>query len=365
MIDILRRVRILRRIAALLVPLALVACGNVLSAAAAVVNGERISLDEVEDRVRTALQNAQGGGAQARAQAARTVLIGLIQRELLSQEAERRSIRVTEQQIAQEIAQLEAQFGGPQGLAEQVRRAGLDDAELRDRIRDQLLVDQLQAQLAPVTDAQVRAQYNTDRQSFRQIRVKHILLRTDNKTPARALQQARAALARIRGGESFEAVARAVSEDPSSKPRGGELTGWVGLFDYQEQRPTLDSAFAEAAWRAPLRVVTAPVRSQFGYHLILTTAKRILPYQQVRDQVRERVEQNVGRPKLEAFIRDLVVAADIDINPRYGEWDRATADIVERTFYEPPTVEPNEPQPSPAPIDLEGGGQGQPPPSGP
>ncbi|GBF89746.1 peptidyl-prolyl cis-trans isomerase NIMA-interacting protein [Raphidocelis subcapitata] len=88
--------------------------------------------------------------------------------------------------------------------------------------------------------------------SCSQVKVRHILCEKHSK--------AMEALQKIQAGERFEQVAAQYSEDAARK--GGDL-GW-------KRRGELVPAFAEAAFALGVGEMTrAPVRSEFGYHLIL------------------------------------------------------------------------------------------------
>lgn len=118
-----------------------------------------------------------------------------------------------------------------------------------------------------VTDADVEAAYQERRQEFEQPerrRVAHVLIGVPSVGGSAAEEAARAkaeaARERVRGGADFAQVAREVSEDPATAPRGGEL-GFV-------TRGELLAPFAEVAFRLKPGEVGGPIRTAFGYHVI-------------------------------------------------------------------------------------------------
>jgi hypothetical protein len=134
------------------------------------------------------------------------------------------------------------------------------------------------------TEAQVRAEYDrfvnlgpTD------YKVRHLLVATR--------EQADAALARIRGGEPFAAVAAAVSMDSGSRAKGGDL-GW-SLPVY------FVPPFAEAIKRlAPRGMSEAPVQTPFGWHVIEVTEVRprvVPPYEQLKGRIVETLEKRAAQ----------------------------------------------------------------------
>jgi hypothetical protein len=126
--------------------------------------------------------------------------------------------------------------------------------------------------------------------------VSHILLPTK--------ERADAALALIRGGEKFSDIAKTQSTDTASGKAGGAL-GCLTPHEFVQE-------FQSAADTAPLGEVTEPVKSKFGYHLILVRAWNpaadTTAYGQGLTQAASAV--------LSARLRDLKVW----VNPRYGTW---------------------------------------------
>jgi hypothetical protein len=125
--------------------------------------------------------------------------------------------------------------------------------------------------------------------------ISHILLKTK--------ADADAALTRIRAGQAFDAVARAQSIDSASAPKGGGL-GCLAPDEYV-------SKFQSAAEAAPLGVITGPVQTQYGYHLIL--ARRWDP---TGDKQFAQVLTQVASAMLSARLK----ALHVWVNPRFGTW---------------------------------------------
>jgi peptidyl-prolyl cis-trans isomerase C len=115
--------------------------------------------------------------------------------------------------------------------------------------------------------------------------------------------QADAALARIRAGQKFDVVARALSIDTTSGTRGGAL-GCLAPGEFVPE-------FQNAAEAAPLGVVTGPVHTQYGYHLILERR-----WDPVGDQqFAQALTQAAG-----AVLTARLKALHVWVNPRYGAW---------------------------------------------
>jgi len=89
------------------------------------------------------------------------------------------------------------------------------------------------------------------------VKARHILVKSE--------AEAQDVLAALQAGESFSALAAAVSQDPGSKDSGGELD-WTG-------RGTFVKEFEDAVFNAPIGAVIGPINTtangpNFGYHII-------------------------------------------------------------------------------------------------
>jgi peptidyl-prolyl cis-trans isomerase D len=120
-----------------------------------------------------------------------------------------------------------------------------------------------------VSEEDLRARYQDRRESYTTPefrKASHILIKVDDTTDeAAALAKISKIRERIEKGESFDALATEYSEDPVSAAKGGSL-GKVGKGD-------MVPAFEAALFSLPVGEVSEPVRTQFGWHLILVQSK--------------------------------------------------------------------------------------------
>jgi len=158
-------------------------------------------------------------------------------------------------------------------------------------------------------EEQSKAFYDANADSFAQACVRHILV------PAQ--DQADQIKGRLDGGEDFATVAQTTSTDTGSASRGGEL----GCYGNQNQ---LVPEFSQAMFSQPVGVVAAPVQTQFGYHLIRVDSRDVPPYDQVAAQAREQAAA-AAQEKLIVWADETVNKAKIDVNPKYGTFEKAGA----------------------------------------
>ena len=136
-------------------------------------------------------------------------------------------------------------------------------AETVDLEYVELALDDIAAGIE-LSDEDLRALYDEERARFEtteERRARHILITVvgDQEAPARAA--ADAAVARLRGGEDFAALAAELSADAGSKTQGGDL-GWFG------RGAGLPAPFEDALFALGVGEISAPVLTDQGFHII-------------------------------------------------------------------------------------------------
>lgn len=216
----------------------------------------------------------------------------LIEEELLAQEIARQGIQVTEAEIDAEFEKYRGKFKSEEQFNSYLTHGKTTVEEIRARLRSSLALTKLLQKLGKldVPDEEVRQAYQTGIKMYtepEQVQARHILIKVAENAPADQVDAARKkameALKKVRGGEDFGNVARAMSDDAMSKEKGGDL----GFF----RRGVMVPKFEEAAFALqPGEITKEPVRTPFGFHIIQVTdrkAERVKPFEEVQDQIRE------------------------------------------------------------------------------
>lgn len=129
-------------------------------------------------------------------------------------------------------------------------------------------------------DAEVKAYYDANPAQFttgEQVKAKHILVEEEDAAKKIAEE--------IAAGKSFEDAAQEYSTCPS-KEKGGDL----GYFGKGQMVPE----FEKAAFEGNVGEVIGPVKTQFGYHLIVVEDKKekeVLSFEAVKDQLEDKLLQ--------------------------------------------------------------------------
>ena len=316
------------------------ACGRYLTTGVAVVNGASISQKALDGELARLAKNPQYQGlldtTDQRLQVERQVIVQLIQRELLRQEAERNGVRVTTAQLDDGLNRVHAQFPDEASFQQALQQNGLTLDQLRTQVRDQLLLQGIQDKVAPAvtpTEEELRAAYGNGSR-FESIRVRHILFTVpQGGDPAPARKKAQDALAKLKDGTDFATLAKQVSEDPGSKAQGGDL----GVIT---RDTNFVAEFIQAAFALKVGQLSGLVLTQFGYHIIRVDAKTTKTFEQVRAQLTQEVVDQKKQQEFQAYLAGRVKEARIIVNPRYGDFDPANLNIVEHKFFEPASPKP-------------------------
>ncbi len=122
-------------------------------------------------------------------------------------------------------------------------------------------------------------------------RARHILIEAGTDDAA-ARKKADEVLAKAKAGEDFGKLASEYSDDPGSKAQGGEL-GWA-------TRQSFVQPFADALFTMQVGEISAPVKTQFGYHVI--QLEEVQPARQRSfDEVRAELETEYRNEKAQAL----------------------------------------------------------------
>jgi peptidyl-prolyl cis-trans isomerase C len=217
----------------------------------AIVNGKAVPTSRVEALAQQIAASGRPVDDEVRAQIKEEVVL----REIFMQEAQKRGIAASEEYKSQmELA--------------------------RQTILIRALFAQYQKQ-NPVTDAEVKAEFDkfAAANAGKEYRARHILVEKED--------EAKALIASIKGGAKFEDVARKQSKDPGSGANGGDLD-WAAAGSYVAE-------FSEAMVKLDKGQMTqAPVRSQFGWHIIRVDDIRdaqLPSFEEIKPQIAQQMQQ--------------------------------------------------------------------------
>lgn len=156
-----------------------------------------------------------------------------------------------------------------------------------------------------ITEADLKKEYDSltsGQKDEREVHARHILLASE--------QEAKDAKKKIDGGKSFAEVAREYSKDAGSAKQGGDL----GYFT----KDKMVKEFADAAFAMKKGDVSAPVKSDFGWHIIkVEDSRKVAPptFNELKDEIRAKLQEK----KLNDYVSGLVNSADVKVFDAKGK----------------------------------------------
>jgi foldase protein PrsA len=240
--------------------------------------------------------------------AARTMLEQMVQAMLIEQYAKSSGMVIADKEISEREAALMASHPNGQ-WTQMLASQGLTEADVRELLRQQIIVDRALQSHVHVTPALIAQYFSKNSALFQtadQAQARHILVAD--------LPVANKIEAQLKQGGNFADLARQYSIDPGSKDKGGEL-GW---FPRGEMVPVFD----HVAFTAPVGSISAPVQSQFGYHIIQVEGRKLGTKPTLaanRDRIRLILGQQQEQPFIQPFLQSLWKKATIVSNdPRFA-----------------------------------------------
>ena len=247
--------------------------GGSVNSIVAVVNGDVVTRSEIESR-RRLLALSAGVSGDAGAQGGDQILRLLIDERLRIQELSRRRIAVTDQDIANSVANIESRNGlPPGGVVQNLRRAGIEPRVLYDQIRAQIgwarLLRGMLGEQANVSDAEVNEFLNAQRARLGEpeFLISEIFIPVEN--PGQEAQVRRFVtdvIQRLRQGVPFAMVAAQFSQSQTAI-QGGAMD-WMTADRFDAEVATILRQMPEGA-------ISNPIRVPGGFEIVMLRDKRV------------------------------------------------------------------------------------------
>ncbi len=216
-------------------------------------------------------------------------------------------------QLADQLVELKV-------LAQEARAKKLDQVpDVKTRLEvenDQVLASAVYHTLANPDPAALHTYYDAHKGEMEQIHARHILIRFQGSavplrlnqkdlTEAEALQKSKDIRAKIVAGAKFAEIAQSESDDVGSGQNGGDLD----TFGHG----TMVGEFETAAFALKVGEVSEPVRSAFGYHLILVESHTTKSY----DDALPEIQKNLGPAAADKAVEEMKSKAKVEYNDTY------------------------------------------------
>ena len=300
-------------VVALLAPPVLAGCRRsptgAPAAVVATVNGQPITALDFQKELAQARLGSKGLGPRSEGEfqsSRKGELDRLIERTELLQAARQAGISPSDEDIEKALLALRSDYPGT-SFDELLADEEISPADLRARIRDQLTVHKLFAEnvfsRVAITEGEIEAFYAAQPHEFdhpEQVHAEQIVVKTDEE--AQALRTA------IKGGASFEELARKHSLSPDGKS-GGDL-GWFS-------RGMMPPLFDEICFPLPTGLLSGVVSSSYGFHLFRVLDRRPagrLSFEEAKPEIEAQLRREKNAKAEAAFVGQLRAKAQLSVD---------------------------------------------------
>lgn len=285
------------------------------------VNGKTLTRGQMREQVNERMQR-MGGQVPADKLASfeprlsAQVIDEFVVRTLLNDEADKRTVAVTEEDVSKAVAEIEERLPPGVSLDDLLAQQGMTREgllkDIRPEIRIQKLVESELSEATAVSDEEIAAFYETERESLsmpENVRARHILVafgeEDDEAARTAKKEKAEGLRAQLLEGADFEELAKANSDCPS-KENGGDL----GTF----RRGQMVPPFEEAAFTQEIGAIGPLVETMFGYHVVQVVerqAERTLSMDESRETIERFLKQKKEQEAMQGFLQKLQDEATI------------------------------------------------------
>jgi peptidyl-prolyl cis-trans isomerase SurA len=272
--------------ALLAVLLVTVACGSDSSASADVVariNDKDISATQLDKQVQVQLSGAEQPPSPEELQDLKLqVLSRMINDQILLEQAAAANLSASDAEVDLKFTEFKSQYTEEE-LQELLKKQQMTIDDIRSELRKSITIEKLVnkeiTSKISVSDAEIKAFYEKNKESFNlpeSFHIAHILItpvadpdlqngkKDDAKTPEEAREKALRLLREVQGGRDFGTVARESSEDPSSSPAGGDLQ-----FQPLQAIENIDPRLSQAVQKMRAgETYPQAIETRFGYHIL-------------------------------------------------------------------------------------------------
>lgn len=235
----------------------------------------------------------------------------LIDAYIILEESKKSGIKVSEDEIQNKFLDMMLEFDSESDFKNMLKSNNLTYKNVRQKIYNDLLItkffDKNFKDKVNVSYDKIREIYNENKKHFysqQVIRASHILIKGDDEKAYKKMLEVKE---KIKTKDDFMKEAAKCSDCPS-KCNFGDL----GYFE----RGKMVKEFDDVAFKLAVGEISDPVKTQFGYHLILVTDKKepqIASFDSVKESLANRLKEIEAEINFIKFIKEIRAKADITI----------------------------------------------------
>lgn len=270
------------------------------------VGQRQLSLDQFDRELLLNYPDISGLPEDQQIQIKAQLIKQLIDRELILGEAARLNVQLSPDELDAALTDIRGSYSDDE-FDQVLKKTGKTFEAWIATLKLRLLTEKVsKAILAPqveVSDSEAEDFYRRHKEDFHrptEIRARQMLF------PTR--EEALDVLKRFKGGEKFADLARQFSHSPDSE-KGGSL----GYFS----RGQMPEEFDRVLFNLPVRQVSDPVESPYGFHLFYVERRRragLRPYAAVKEEIFAKLYQQKEEKAFHSWLEDLQKTTRATVN---------------------------------------------------
>ncbi len=303
----------------------------------ATVNGVNITSQQLDEQLTSYKEyykqqgmNLEGEDAAPMVEMLKAQLLeSMISQELMLQEAKKQGFTPDQKEIEKNIKEFKDTYKTEAEFKKVMAANGLSESKLYDLAEKQYLIAELQkkvtADVKEATPEEALKYYQENKEQYTtpvQYEVRHILFSTMNKPGGQAKVEADAkaaalsVLSQLNQGGDFAALAKEKSEDHGTAAEGG-------LYTFKKGDAVKEFEAAALALK-PGEYTSAPVKTEFGYHII--KLEKIIPattmsFEEVQPEIIAKLTDKARQEKFSAYMTEVAGKAKIVNNLKAEQKD--------------------------------------------
>ncbi|CDZ75216.1 peptidyl-prolyl cis-trans isomerase [Peptoniphilus sp. ING2-D1G] len=229
----------------------------------------------------------------------RQTLENLIQMELVKQDAQKKDIKVNQEEIDKQLEEVVNKSGGQEAYEEQLKKNGLSPAFFEKYLANNDLMskyyEKLKEELKP-TEENLKKYYEDNKDRFFSAKASHILVAD--------VDEANKLKKELDKGADFAELAKENSIDPGTAEKGGEL----GEFT----NGTMVKEFEDTIKVMKPGEISDPFKTDYGYHIVKLEEKSERAYADLKDELETLYIQEKTQEYLDKLEKDSEIKRYLD-----------------------------------------------------
>ncbi len=273
------------------------------------IDGEEITVEEFNQEFKDLIGDLKERGDKSELRELRKAYLEqMIERKVLTQEARRKGIQVSNEEFNQAVLEIKKDYPG-EGFGEALGLKGMGLEEWKARLEETLLAEKMARSVRQyqgrIDEQTARDFYEANRSLFQiplRVRVRQIVVADGNE--AILLHK------RLKRGESFEKLAMEKSIG-LERVKGGDL----GFFSEGERPAEFDPVFS-----MEVGAISDVIKSPYGYHIFKLEEKvgpRAISFEEAKKSIIEKLEKEKGEEEYQRWIKDLKGKAKVKVNKKW------------------------------------------------